>query len=72
MGISNNSIGVLDQSVLSCRAKGKRPAARDGHTGIVFGNYFLVFGGDRHHMPFNDTFVLDLKAETHKQGFILQ
>lgn len=46
------------------KTRGKRPAARDGHTGVVFGNYFLVFGGDRHHMPFNDTFVLDIKAET--------
>jgi hypothetical protein len=48
---------------MSGKAKGKRPAARDGHTGIVFGTYFIVFGGDRHHMPFNDTFMLDLKNE---------
>ena len=27
---------------------GKRPPARDGHTGIVHGNNFFVFGGDRH------------------------
>lgn len=53
-------------SVLSndyAKQSGKRPAARDGHTGVTFGNYFLVFGGDRHHMPFNDTFILDVKAE---------
>ena len=43
--------------------RGKRPAARDGHTGLVFGKYLIVFGGDRHHMPFNDTFALDLKEE---------
>jgi len=52
------------------KTKGKRPAARDGHTGIVYGDYFFVFGGDRHHMPFNDTFVLDLKAEMSVKSFL--
>ena len=68
-GVHNNSsmtMGAGDHSMMSLKAKGKRPAARDGHTGIVFGPYFLVFGGDRHHMPFNDTFILDLKSETGK------
>lgn len=41
--------------------KGRRPAARDGHTGVFIQNKFmLVFGGDRHRMPFNDLYVLDL------------
>jgi len=52
------------------KTRGKRPAARDGHTGIVFGNYYIVFGGDRHHMPFNDTFILDLKGETTTKSFL--
>ena len=52
------------------KTRGKRPAARDGHTGIIFGKYFIVFGGDRHHMPFNDTFILDLKAETVSKSFL--
>ena len=43
-----------------CHMKGRRPAARDGHTGMVFENHMIVFGGDRHHMPFNDCYVLDL------------
>ena len=43
--------------------KGRRPAARDGHTGVVFENHMIVFGGDRHHMPFNDTYVLDIQSE---------
>jgi hypothetical protein len=42
---------------------GRRPAARDGHTGIIAGDLFLVFGGDRHQMPFNDIYMLDLKKE---------
>ena len=43
--------------------KGKRPAARDGHTGIIFQDNLLVFGGDRHHMPFNDSYVFNLANE---------
>ena len=50
--------------------KGKRPAARDGHTGITFGNYFIVFGGDRHHMPFNDTFILDVRSELQTKNYL--
>ena len=50
--------------------RGKRPAARDGHTGIMHGRYFLIFGGDRHHMPFNDTFLLDVKAEITAKSFL--
>ena len=45
------------------KTAGKRPPARDGHTGIVIGDNFFVFGGDRHHMPFNDFHLLDLKSE---------
>ena len=45
------------------RVKYRRPAARDGHSAVLFGEQIIVFGGDRHHMPFNDTFGLDLKNE---------
>ena len=45
----------------------KRPAARDGHSGLSLmcdeKPYMLVFGGDRHQMPFNDCFLLDLECE---------
>lgn len=64
-----NASGFIDATNYG-KSKGKRPAARDGHTGIVFGNYFIVFGGDRHHMPFNDTFILDLKQETISKSFL--
>ena len=30
----------------------------------------IVFGGDRHHMPFNDLHVLDLDKEIEKQGYL--
>lgn len=37
------------------------PQARDGHSSIVHDGMLIVFGGDRHHMPFNDLFILDLE-----------
>jgi len=49
----------------------KRPAARDGHSvSFVYNRFMLVFGGDRHHMPFNDLHVLDLDKEIEKQGYL--
>ena len=38
----------------------KNPQARDGHVGVCCEGKMLIFGGDRHHMPFNDLFLLDL------------
>ena len=37
------------------------PQARDGHSSIVYKGILIIFGGDRHHMPFNDLFMLDLE-----------
>lgn len=59
------NLGSTEQNLQ--RQVGRRPAARDGHTGAVWNNFFVVFGGDRHHMPFNDLFMLDLEAEFKKQ-----
>jgi N-acetylneuraminic acid mutarotase len=41
----------------------RRPAARDGHSGIIHEEKFIVFGGDRHHMPFNDFHYLNIEKE---------
>lgn len=38
----------------------KQPPGRDGHSAVLYEGKWVVFGGDRHHMPFNDTYVLDL------------
>jgi hypothetical protein len=38
----------------------RRPQARDGHTGVIFEDNLIIFGGDRHHMPFNDLYFLRL------------
>jgi len=53
------------------KTSGKRPPARDGHTGIIYGDSFFVFGGDRHCMPFNDFHMLDLKSEFNDKAHIL-
>lgn len=40
---------------------GIQPAARDGHsTEISQDGLMFVFGGDRHHMPFNDLYLMKL------------
>lgn len=31
--------------------------------------FLLIFGGDRHGMPFNDLHILDLQAEFARKGF---
>lgn len=63
------SKGVTDSQGYG-RMRGKRPAARDGHTGLVIGRQLIIFGGDRHHMPFNDMFALDIKSEIAQKSFL--
>lgn len=41
--------------------EGNRPAPRDGHSACVDSQGFMyIFGGDRHHMPFNDLYMIKL------------
>ena len=48
-----------------------RPVARDGHSTILVAEKFmLLFGGDRHHMPFNDLQVLDLSKELDEHNYL--
>ena len=51
------------------RVCGIRPNPRDGHTSVIHEGKMIVFGGDRHHMPFNDMFVLDVINEFERQSF---
>ena len=57
----NMSIGTSNQQPKVKVLVEKQPAGRDGHSSFLFGDKWIVFGGDRHHMPYNDTYVLDLK-----------
>ena len=80
MQLQNNSSNInnttmLNQSVIESnygKTRGKRPAARDGHTGIICGSQLIIFGGDRHHMPFNDTFILDVKSELSTKAYLFK
>lgn len=45
---------------------GKLPCARDGHSSVVYNDYMVIFGGDRHMMSFQDIFLFRLdRAVTH-------
>ena len=50
--------------------RGKKPAARDGHSGLMYKNFLMVFGGDRHHVPFNDTFMFDMGTELESKDLL--
>ncbi len=53
-GVQENHFGVV---------QGIQPAARDGHTvEISEDGLMLVFGGDRHHMSFNDLYLIKLRG----------
>ena len=49
---NNSNFGVI---------YGEKIAARDGHSAeISQDGQMFVFGGDRHHMPFNDLYTIRL------------
>ena len=63
MGGNINLSTTLDQtgkniSLLSPHIQKNKPNPRDGHSAFLFEGKMFVFGGDRHHMPFNDLFFL--------------
>ena len=46
----------------SALVRGNKPTPRDGHSATVDSRGFMfVFGGDRHHMPFNDLYMIKLE-----------
>lgn len=57
----NNPGGVNSKNIYG--KVSARPAARDGHSGIIFNGRFIVFGGDRHQCPFNDLHFLSIEQE---------
>ncbi|OMJ69664.1 hypothetical protein SteCoe_32538 [Stentor coeruleus] len=48
------------------RIRAHPPHPRDGHSAVISGSIMIVFGGDRHQMPFNDTYVYFLVEQTIK------
>mmetsp|Transcript_322 Transcript_322/g.360 ORF Transcript_322/g.360 Transcript_322/m.360 type:complete len:183 (+) Transcript_322:703-1251(+) len=45
------------------KVSGTRPRPRDGHSALLWEGSMVIFGGDRHHMPFNDLFTLNIARE---------
>lgn len=56
----NMSISIENAGGRSAHIQKNKPSARDGHSSFVYQNKMFIFGGDRHHMPFNDLFYLDI------------
>ena len=56
----NLSVSNDNANAKSIHIQRGKPSARDGHSSFVFHNKMFIFGGDRHHMPFNDLFFLDI------------
>ena len=48
------------------RIRAHPPHPRDGQSAVISNNIMIIFGGDRHQMPFNDTYVYFLVEETIK------
>ena len=53
-------------SPVTGRIRAHPPHPRDGHSAVVSNNIMIIFGGDRHQMPFNDTYVYFLVDQTIK------
>lgn len=51
--------------ITTCFIPGKKPCARDGHNAVLVDKSLVFFGGDRHHMSFNDMYLLHLDAVMH-------
>lgn len=57
---NGNRLDSMESQVPQLRTLETNPTARDGHAAVVALNALFIFGGDRHHMPFNDLHVLPL------------
>ena len=55
------SVGGEDEDHKALKINQVNPQARDGHACIIYQDKMVIFGGDRHHMPFNDLFLIDLQ-----------
>lgn len=58
----------ISRVVFQGRVRGKIPHSRDGHTSCVYQDYMIVFGGDRHRMPFNDLYLYSINENLLKNN----
>lgn len=59
-GETQKNKASIQAQAKTCMKPTLRPTARDGHSALIHKNRLFIFGGDRHHMPFNDTFSIGL------------
>jgi len=60
-GMNEGANDTINRESIFGVVPGVAPAARDGHTcEISQDGLMFVFGGDRHHMAFNDLYLLKL------------
>lgn len=65
----NTSSTVTNEQKVVVKQRGlKQPRPRDGHSCEVYGKQMIIFGGDRHHMSFNDVILIDLERVVTKEG----
>ncbi len=58
---AGDTVNFTEKGTKSTLVKGNKPTPRDGHSAVVDSRGFMfIFGGDRHHMPFNDLYMLNL------------
>lgn len=55
---------------ISGRIRGNAPHARDGHSSVLVNTTMIIFGGDRHQMPFNDVYGYTLVDQIVKTPLI--
>jgi hypothetical protein len=59
---NKNRMQNTEQVKYTDLVEGSRPPPRDGHSACVDSQGFMyIFGGDRHHMPFNDLYMIKLE-----------
>lgn len=62
--LPKNKARITNQDIVKYTdlVEGNRPPPRDGHSACVDSQGFMyIFGGDRHHMPFNDLYMIKLE-----------
>ena len=59
--VANDTNAIIERRNKSTLVRGNKPTPRDGHSAVLDSMGFMfVFGGDRHHMPFNDLYCVNL------------
>ena len=53
-------------SPMQGRVDNRVPHSRDGHSAVLYSNFMIIFGGDRHQMAFNDLYCYTV-FEQHRE-----